>query len=590
MGYTFDTDEDTESRRRRRRQSIADLLMKNADAAPIQSPWQGAAKMANAGITGFLLGREEKRDREMAESRNAYGSKLSEELAGLGGGGGAQSQSGSMSPVTQAMMPPEQVKAIIDANVPEEDRAFAYRMAEKESAFNPAAVSPTGAKGLFQFTGGTWGDVTGQAVGRGSDGRADPVANTKAFVELTRRNREALRGVLGREPSPGELAVAHQQGVGGATALLTGKGTVNPRNLAVQAGNPKNAQDIMRYYGYAPGEGQGGPVQVAQAGGSGDATLAGGDTLQGRGMPDANRLMQIATDRNAPPEIRERAKLMLQSMPKPRDPLEEEAKRLQIQKLRRDVNPEAPTPLTPEERQQLGIRPDIPAYRQGKEIKFGPAGTSISNTVSAGDKADGTFRTENAKAISKRFNDMSDEGGAAQAELAQIRFLRENLGQLPGGFLGGAQALASQYGIKLGPNTSNIEAAQAIISKLVPTQKAPGSGTISDADLALFKSSLPALSNTAAGNALILDTMEGLALHKQKQSEIATAVLLEEKTPKEALQELRALPDPLAAATKAIRDSAKSKSSPKAGAGSPPAGVTPAEWKAMTDEERALWK
>jgi hypothetical protein len=333
--YMFDTDEDTETRRRRRRQSIADLLMKNADAAPIQSPWQGAAKMASSGISGLLLGMEEKRDREMAESRNAYGAERNAELDRMGGLGQPQQQL-SMSPVTQAMMPPEQVKAIIDANVPEEDRAFAYRMAEKESAFNPAAVSPTGAKGLFQFTGGTWGDVTGQAVGRGSDGRADPVANTKAFVELTRRNREALRGVLGRDPTPGELAVAHQQGVGGATALLTGKGTVNPRNLAVQAGNPKNAQDIMRYYGFAPDQGQGGPIQVAQAN-------TGGGT-----MTDANRLMQIATDRNAPPEIRERAKLMLQSMPKPRDPLEEEAKRLQVERGRLELqklrNPAAPPP------------------------------------------------------------------------------------------------------------------------------------------------------------------------------------------------------------------------------------------------------
>jgi hypothetical protein len=483
MGYTFDTDEDTESRRRRRRQSIADLLMKNADAAPIQSPWQGAAKMANAGITGFLLGREEKRDREMAESRNAYGSKLSEELAGLGGGGGAQSQSGSMSPVTQAMMPPEQVKAIIDANVPEEDRAFAYRMAEKESAFNPAAVSPTGAKGLFQFTGGTWGDVTGQAVGRGSDGRADPVANTKAFVELTRRNREALRGVLGREPSPGELAVAHQQGVGGATALLTGKGTVNPRNLAVQAGNPKNAQDIMRYYGYAPGEGQGGPVQVAQAGGSGDATLAGGDTLQGRGMPDANRLMQIATDRNAPPEIRERAKLMLQSMPKPRDPLEEEAKRLQIQKMRREVNPEPPTPLTPEERQQLGIRPDIPAYRQGKEIKFGPAAATINNN-NALNPGGGTDK--------QIFDTIEADAKDARAAVTGLQAIQEARKAVAGGAIFGAgadtrlglQKVGSLLGVVNPEKIQNTETFRAAIAPQVAAmlKATVGTAQISNTD------------------------------------------------------------------------------------------------------------
>jgi hypothetical protein len=94
---------------------------------------------------------------------------------------------------------------------------------------------------------------------------------------------------------------------------------------------------------------------MAVGGGGGDTTLAGGDTLQGRGMPDANRLMQIATDRNAPPEIRERAKLMLQSMPKPRDPLDEEARRIQVEKGRLELNkmrnPQAPPP--PEAIQKL---------------------------------------------------------------------------------------------------------------------------------------------------------------------------------------------------------------------------------------------
>jgi len=182
-------------------------------------------------------------------------------------------QSGTLGSMGQtsvggAKMPPEQVKRIIDANVPEADREYAYRMAAKESAFNPSAKSPTGARGLYQFTRGTGQEY--DLVGRDWDQRDNPEANTRAFVRFTEDNRNKLRRALGREPTYGELAVAHQQGAGGAISLITGTGSVDPRNLAVQAGNPKNAADIMRYYGYEGGGQPAAPrgrVQVASAAG-----------------------------------------------------------------------------------------------------------------------------------------------------------------------------------------------------------------------------------------------------------------------------------------------------------------------------------
>ncbi len=359
--YSFDPATEKDSRSRRRR--IAEqLMMQGMDTSPIQHPMQGAARMAQALMGGIELGMEDRKERELAAAQNAYGAKLDAELSGAGA-----SAAPKLTVAGALAAPPENIKAIIDANVPPEDREYAYRMAAKESNYNPTISSPTGAKGLFQFTGRT-GKSYGLVNDEG-DFRGDPVRNTQAFVQFTRDNREGLRRVLGRDPTPGELAVAHQQGLGGATALLTGKGTVDPNNLRVQAGNPKNASDIMRYYGYSQEPDQPGPFRVAQAN-------TGGGT-----MTDANRLMQIATDRNAPPEIRERARLMLSQIPKPADPLDRENKALQNQKLRNEVNTPPPTPLTPEERQQLGLRPDVPAYRQGKEIKFGPANTSINNAV-----------------------------------------------------------------------------------------------------------------------------------------------------------------------------------------------------------------
>lgn len=126
-------------------------------------------------------------------------------------------------------------------------------MAQKESSFNPSAVSPTGARGLFQFTGGT-GRQYG-LIDRAGDIRDNPTANTQAFVRFTEDNRNALRQGLGREPTHGELALAHQQGAGGALALLTGRGDIDPNNLRVNnidpsLGRSAQAQRIMAYYGY----------------------------------------------------------------------------------------------------------------------------------------------------------------------------------------------------------------------------------------------------------------------------------------------------------------------------------------------------
>jgi hypothetical protein len=155
-------------------------------------------------------------------------------------------------------------------------------------------------------------------------------------------------------------------------------------------------------------------------------------------------------------------------------------------------------------------------------------------------KFDDTIGTETAKL----FMETAKEGAAARADVGRVRQLRSLVETLPGGFIGGAEALASRYGIKLGPNASKIEAAEAIINQLVPAQRPPGSGTMSDRDVDLFKSSLPSLSNTPQGNKIILDTMEAMAQYKAAQAAIATEVVTKRITRDEGLRKLQELPDP----------------------------------------------
>lgn len=111
------------------------------------------------------------------------------------------------------------------------------KLAQIESKGNPNAVSPTGAQGLFQFIPSTW-----KQYGGGADVR-DPKAQFVAVQKLTADNRDALTKALGREPTAGELYLAHQQGAGGAIKLLSNPGATPAelglgRNVAVNGGNP----------------------------------------------------------------------------------------------------------------------------------------------------------------------------------------------------------------------------------------------------------------------------------------------------------------------------------------------------------------
>jgi hypothetical protein len=150
---------------------------------------------------------------------------------------------------------PQRIKAVIDKYAPPGDREYYYNLAKKESSFNPNLTSSTGAAGLFQFTKGT-GRKYGLLDYQG-DRRANVEANVAAAVRLTEDNRNALRRNLGREPTHGELALAHQQGAGTAALMRTGAGNAPPQNLRVNAidpnlPGPKAAEKIMQYYGYGP--------------------------------------------------------------------------------------------------------------------------------------------------------------------------------------------------------------------------------------------------------------------------------------------------------------------------------------------------
>lgn len=110
------------------------------------------------------------------------------------------------------------------------------KLAQVESGGKADAVSPTGARGVYQFMPSTWAQY-------GQGNINDPAAQNAAVQRLTADNRTALTQALGREPTAGELYLAHQQGAGGAIKLLSNPGATPAdlgmaRNVAVNGGNP----------------------------------------------------------------------------------------------------------------------------------------------------------------------------------------------------------------------------------------------------------------------------------------------------------------------------------------------------------------
>ena len=167
-----------------------------------------------------------------------------------------------------------------------------------------------------------------------------------------------------------------------------------------------------------------------------------------------------------------------------------------------------------------------------------------STSVNIDQKAEGAFDKKLAEKQAETFDVMASEGINSRADLGVINEL-DTLLQGQGGTLTGLSGTLAKYGIG-GEGVDDLQAAQALINKLIPSQRAPGSGSMSDRDVEMFTRSLPSLWNSPGGNAKIVNVMRGLATYKQQQGEIADQVITGDMSRQEARRALRDLPNPLA--------------------------------------------
>lgn len=143
------------------------------------------------------------------------------------------------------------------------------------------------------------------------------------------------------------------------------------------------------------------------------------------------------------------------------------------------------------------------------------------------------------------FADLLEQGVQAGATMVKVNELDRLLSNVDTGAGAAFQQFAGNLGID-SEGLSDLQAAQAIINQLVPQQRPAGSGPMSDADLELFKQSMPRLINQPGGNRQIIDTMKGIAEYTQQQGNIAAQVANRQLTPQQGREALAALENPLA--------------------------------------------
>lgn len=220
-----------------------------------------------------------------------------------------------------------------------------------------------------------------------------------------------------------------------------------------------------------------------------------------------------------------------------------------------------------------GVSPE-----EARSMAFGSGGTSIN----LGDQ-ESAFQKETGQRLATEAADIVNQGSQAARALGQLETLEFALQQAPQGFVGNLASMAGSLGIQITENMGDLQVAEAIISQLVPQQRPPGTGPMSDADLALFKLSLPRLVNTPEGNRMIVQTMRAIAEYDIARAQIARQVQLGQMTPQQADEAYRSLPNPV---PEFVRRSAAAEVEAPA----TPEGYTQEQWTEiwgrMTPEQR----
>lgn len=204
--------------------------------------------------------------------------------------------------------------------------------------------------------------------------------------------------------------------------------------------------------------------------------------------------------------------------------------------------------VDPAERARYGIPKD-----DQRPYQIGPANKLISpppeTRLAIDQRQESSFSNKSGGLQAERFNELVKGGMEAQGLIADINNLREIGGRLQTGktteIKGALGPYVEALGIKV-DGLDDIQAYNAIVSRLAPRMRVAGSGATSDFEMQTFLKGLPGVARTPGGNELISQTLEMIQEHRIKAAEIGSRAMAGEISPRDAEKELRALPDPLA--------------------------------------------
>ena len=189
-----------------------------------------------------------------------------------------------------------------------------------------------------------------------------------------------------------------------------------------------------------------------------------------------------------------------------------------------------------------GLVPDTPEYQEFMRQSGG--GTNVSFTM-PGAIEEGAFEKKVGELQATSIEAIAQQGQTSRRNRQTINLLERALTGAPAGIEAGLKGLAVNVGIET-EGSDQIEVAKALISQLVPGQRPPGSGTMSDADLQLFKDSLPKLMGTREGRLKIVANMKAISDYMIAEGDLADAVLDGTISRAQYRERVRALGNPLA--------------------------------------------
>lgn len=181
--------------------------------------------------------------------------------------------------------------------------------------------------------------------------------------------------------------------------------------------------------------------------------------------------------------------------------------------------------------------------------KTQPGGVRIIQPA-AGAGGQKKFNEEAAKSQVERYTKHVEAGDLAERSAVDMQTLRQLSDKV------GDPSISNTLTRTLGPyaralgvditNMGQVEAFTAVVSRLAPNMRPPGSGATSDFEFKQYLASLPALAQTSEGRRLIMDQFDVFSQHALAKREIAAKVLNGDIDRREGDRLMQRLPDPLA--------------------------------------------